>query len=104
VSPSTISVVANDQPLFFHLMHDAPAPAVGDEERQPDLQSRPHLTPRQLDVLRLLGEGDPARAIAAKLGLTEATVRNHIRAVLLEFGAHSQLEAVFRARRHGLLD
>jgi PAS domain S-box-containing protein len=104
VAVDTISVVAKDRPVFFHLMHDAPAPTVADEERQPDLEAPPHLTPRQLDVLRLLGEGASARAIAAKLGLTETTVRNHIRAVLIEFRAHSQLEAVFRARRHGLLD
>jgi DNA-binding NarL/FixJ family response regulator len=51
----------------------------------------------------VLAEGIPARAIAARLGLTEPAVRNHIRATLLELGAHSQLESVFRARCHGLL-
>lgn len=98
----TVSAIGNERPFFLHLMHDAASPVVTDDE-QPDLGPPPHLTPRQLDILRLLGEGAPARTIATKLGLTEATVRNHIRGVLLELGAHSQLEAVFRARCHGLL-
>lgn len=103
VAVDTVSAIGNGRPLFFHLMRDAPAPAVSHEEQQPDLGRPPHLTPRQLDVLHLLGEGAPVRAISANLGLAEATVRNHIRAVLVELGAHSQLEAVFRARCHGVL-
>ena len=84
-------------------MRNAPA-AVGTDERPlHDVGRPPRLTPRQLEILRLLGEGSTARTISSKLGLTEATVRNHIRAVLLELGAHSQLEAVFRARSHDLL-
>jgi DNA-binding NarL/FixJ family response regulator len=56
------------------------------------------LTLRQLEVLQLLADGVTARSIASKLGLAETTVRNHIRAVLARLGAHSQLEAVARAR------
>ena len=96
----TVSVTGNGPSLFLHLMRDAPA---ADAQPLHDLGRPPRLTPRQLEVLRLLGEGSPARAISSKLGLTETTVRNHIRAVLLELGAHSQLEAVFRARSHELL-
>lgn len=103
VAVDTISAFNSDRPLFFHLMRDAPNPPEPDEQPPPDLGPPPHLTPRQLDVLRLLAEGIPAREIAARLGRTEPTVRNHIRATLLELGAHSQLEAVFRARCHGLL-
>ena len=51
----------------------------------------------------MLGEGSSARMIARQLGLAETTVRNHIRAILLELGAHSQLEAVAKARRLGLV-
>jgi DNA-binding NarL/FixJ family response regulator len=63
----------------------------------------PTLTERQLEVLRLLGEGIRARGIAGRLGLAEATVRNHIHAVLQELEAHSQLEAVYQARAGGLI-
>lgn len=61
------------------------------------------LTPRQLEVLRLLAEGRPAKEIARTLWLSETTVRNHIRAVLRELDSHSQLEALSKARRIGLV-
>lgn len=63
----------------------------------------PELTRRQAEVLDLLGEGRSARHIAAELHLSEATVRNHIRAVKHALDARSQLEAIARARKLGLL-
>ena len=63
----------------------------------------PHLTPRQLQMLELLAEGLTARRIAARLRLKETTVRNHIQAALGQLDAHSQLEAVAKARRRRLL-
>ncbi|HEX6663379.1 MAG TPA: LuxR C-terminal-related transcriptional regulator [Gaiellaceae bacterium] len=98
----TIAALDDGRALFLHVIRDAPQ-SPPTEKPPPDLGRLPHLTPRQLDVLRLLAEGIPARAIAVRLGLSEPTVRNHIRATLLELGAHSQLEAVFRARCRGLL-
>ena len=64
----------------------------------------PVLTPRQLEVLGLLAAGKSAREICHELYLSQATVRNHIRALLLALGAHSQLEALARAREAGLLN
>lgn len=63
----------------------------------------PTLSERQRQVLELLAEGVHAREIATELGLAEATVRNHIRAVLRKLGCHSQLEAVAVAFRLELL-
>jgi PAS domain S-box-containing protein len=61
------------------------------------------LTPRQMQVLRLLGEGASTNHVAATLHLSRETVRNHVRHVLRALGAHSRLEAVAIARRRGLL-
>ena len=61
------------------------------------------LTNRQHEVLALLADGVRAQEIAARLGLSETTVRNHIRSILSRLGCHSQLEAVALARRQGLL-
>lgn len=61
------------------------------------------LTPRQRDILHLLAEGCRAKEIARRLWLSETTVRNHIRAILRELEAHSQLEALSKARRLGLV-
>lgn len=57
----------------------------------------------QLEVLQLLAAGKSARDIGAELYLSQATVRNHIRALLQALGAHTQLEALARAREFGLL-
>ncbi|MFN8221716.1 MAG: helix-turn-helix transcriptional regulator [Gaiellales bacterium] len=66
-------------------------------------RSSPELSSRQQEVLELLAEGVPAREIATRLGLAEATVRNHIRLVLRKLGCHSQLEAVAASYRLGLM-
>jgi DNA-binding NarL/FixJ family response regulator len=62
------------------------------------------LTPRQAEVLRLLGDGASTAQIEKALHLSRETVRNHIRHILRALGAHSRLEAVAIARRSGLLD
>jgi DNA-binding CsgD family transcriptional regulator len=54
-------------------------------------------------VLELLADGVQAREIADRLGLSEATVRNHIRILLRKLDSHSQLEAVAVGYRLGLL-
>jgi DNA-binding NarL/FixJ family response regulator len=61
------------------------------------------LSPRQHEVLSLLAEGVSAQAIARRLGLSESTVRNHIRDLLRRLDCHSQLQAVARAREQHLL-
>jgi PAS domain S-box-containing protein len=70
------------------------------EERPDDtpLAPLPHLTPRQVDVLRLLEQGRSTRQIAAELHLSTETVRNHIRRLFQALGVHSRLEAVAAAR------
>ncbi len=95
--------VRNDSgpPVFVHLMHDGVE--TPDEEQEGPVVPAPALTRRQLEVLRLLGEGEPAKVIARRLDIAEATVRNHIRMILLELGCHSQLEAVAEARRRRLI-
>jgi DNA-binding CsgD family transcriptional regulator len=44
------------------------------------------------------------KAVAMLLAIRESTARNHIRGILLRLGAHSQLEAVARAARLGLVE
>jgi DNA-binding CsgD family transcriptional regulator len=99
VTMSTIAAVNADHgAVGLHLFRPVPAP---DAESEPAPES--HLTPRQQEVIELIAEGVPAKVIAARLGVAEVTVRNHIRAILLELGCHSQLEALAEARRRRLL-
>lgn len=63
----------------------------------------PKLTPRQLEILRLLASGHDTKAIAERLGVVDHTVRNHMRGLFRELGVHSRLQAVARAYQLGLL-
>ncbi len=61
------------------------------------------LTPRELEVLRLLAEGLPNKSIAQRLGITEHTVKFHINAIMGKLGAQSRTEAVVLATRMGII-
>jgi DNA-binding NarL/FixJ family response regulator len=70
------------------------------EERSDDMRTAPppHLTPRQVEVLRLLEQGRSTKQIAAELHVSTETVRNHVRRLFLALGVNSRLEAVAAAR------
>jgi len=68
------------------------------DEEQPD-PPPPHLTPRQVEVLRLLQRGASTGQIARELHLSTETVRNHVRHLLRALGVHTRLEAVAAVRR-----
>jgi len=69
--------------------------------RVEDSASRPHphLTPRQVEVLRLLEQGRSTKQIADALHLSTETVRNHVRRLFRALGVNSRLEAVAVAHR-----
>ena len=67
---------------------------VADVEEEPSHAPPPHLTPRQVEVLRLLQRGASTHQIANELHLSTQTVRNHIRHLLSALGVHTRLEAV----------
>lgn len=62
------------------------------------------LTPQQLRVLGLLAEGLRVREIAQLMGVTDSTVRSHVRALRARLGARSQIEAVAMLRQSGRSD
>lgn len=94
---STITLVQGDDRQYLHVL-------VPREHRSRSSHERRLLTPRQQEVLRLLAAGVPAKQIALELGVVEVTVRNHVRAILVALGAHSQLEAIATARRLELIE
>jgi DNA-binding NarL/FixJ family response regulator len=62
------------------------------------------LTPRELDVLRLIGAGKANKEIAACLELSERTVRTHVSSILAKLGLSSRTQAALWAAREGLVD
>lgn len=61
------------------------------------------LTPRELEVLRLLAQGKPNKIIGADLAITEVTVKSHIQSVFRKLNVLSRTEALAVATRRGLL-
>ena len=61
------------------------------------------LTSREVQVLELLAEGLPNKAIAARLGISDQTVKFHVASISGKLGTHTRTETVRRAVRSGLI-
>lgn len=61
------------------------------------------LTARELEVLDLIAEGLPNKAIAARLSISEHTVKFHVSSICGKLGAENRTDAVRRAVRRGLI-
>jgi len=62
----------------------------------------PRLTPQQLRVLHMLCAGLSNKQIGMQLGVTEATVKAHMRAIMEKFSADNRTQVVVSAQRLGL--
>jgi DNA-binding NarL/FixJ family response regulator len=69
-----------------------PAPQSGD---------KPQLTPRQMEILQLLAEGLPNKSISRQLGVSEDTVKTHLKSLFQEFAVHTRTACVSAARQRG---
>ena len=70
---------------------------------EPPLSDPTHcLTPRELDVLRLIADGRSDQEIAAALALSRRTVTSHVTSILTKLGLPSRAAAAAHAVRHGL--
>jgi two-component system, NarL family, response regulator len=77
-----------------------PALAARMSERLPLLE----LSARELDVLRLICKGMANKDIAARLGIAENTVKNHVAAILDKLGAQDRTQAAVYALERGIVD
>jgi PAS domain S-box-containing protein len=110
VSTLAIPLEGNGSGLIVHLFREvaarpvAPPPAGAEAALQPaQTNGTSPLTPRELEVLRLLATGANTKSAADKLGVSPATIRNHVQNLLGKLGVHSRLQAVAYATSHGLL-
>ncbi len=86
--------VLDPRDLDLLLAAAAPAPASAEASA---------LTPRELEVLRMMAEGAANKIIAWKLGISEHTVKFHVASILSRLGAASRTEAVTMGIRKGLV-
>jgi DNA-binding NarL/FixJ family response regulator len=68
-----------------------------------DAEVEEPLTSREIQVLTLLAEGLPNKAIANRLGISDQTVKFHVASVSGKLGAANRTDAVRRAVRRGLI-
>lgn len=62
------------------------------------------LTPREIDVLRLIAAGNANKEIGTQLSLTEVTVKSHVKNILAKLGANDRTHAVTIALKRGIID
>jgi DNA-binding NarL/FixJ family response regulator len=62
------------------------------------------LTPRELDVLRMVAQGKGNKIIASDLDIAEYTVKNHIKSILVKLRADDRTGAVVTAARRGYIE
>ena len=60
------------------------------------------LTPRELEILRHVAEGESNKAIGRALDITDGTVKLHVKSILRKLGMRSRVEAAVLAVEHGL--
>lgn len=69
----------------------------------PEPCNKTHLTPRQSEILQFLAKGLPNKSIGRQMGLSEGTVKVHLKLIFQELAVHTRTECVNVARERGLL-
>ena len=82
---------------------DSLAGVFGDQLAEVDDELSEEITSRETEVLRMLAEGLVNKDIAARLGISEHTVKFHISSILDKLGASTRTEAVTLGIRRGLI-
>jgi DNA-binding NarL/FixJ family response regulator len=72
------------------------------EKADPDAGKIASLTPREKEIVTLVSDGFNGEKIAKQLGISEATVRNHLTSILAKLDLSNKFELAVYALRHGL--
>jgi two-component system, NarL family, response regulator YdfI len=98
VTAAAAGLVAIHPETANSLLNSAPAPAPASAASTPQ-----SLTPREVEVLRMLAEGLGNKEIAWQLGISEHTVKFHVGSIFTKLDAASRTEAVMIGVRLGLV-
>ena len=101
--------------LIKNVLHDELIKAIrtvhsGEKYLTPEVKAvlastpfRPELTPREIDVLKLLAQGLINKHIGYALGITEHTVKNHVKSILEKLGVEDRTHAATVAFQRGII-
>jgi RNA polymerase sigma factor (sigma-70 family) len=73
------------------------------EKRLQDRLSEPEITPREREILTLVTRGNANKEIAATLGISEDTVKQHVSRILMKLKVNDRAQATAEAIRRGLV-
>lgn len=76
-----------------------PARKKKEEEMIPD-----PLSPREIEILRIVAQGASNKEIADHLFISEGTVKNHLSSILSKLGVRDRMQAILKAREYGIID
>ena len=100
---SALRDIENGKNVVAQDLTDALARMVqGDANLADDEGPFSDLTPREMEILCLLAEGQSNKLIARNLGISDGTVKLHVKAILRKLGIHSRVEAAVIAVEQGL--
>ena len=71
--------------------------------RLADRLVRPSITPRELDVLRLMSRGRTNKEMASAMFISEETVKTHLKSLFQKLGVHDRTEAVAVSLQRGII-
>ena len=95
ISPAVLPAASGARDRATRREQHAAAVAGGDAE--------PHLTDRELEVLRALAEGMGNKQIGGRLGISPSTVKYHLQAIFAKLGVRTRSEAVSYGLRRGVV-
>lgn len=62
------------------------------------------LSPREVEILRIVAQGASNKEIAERLFISEGTVKNHLSSILSKLGVRDRMQAILKAREYGIID
>ena len=100
---AAIYAAYNGQVLLSAEAAESLAAVYGDSEPDSDDALLEEITPREIEVLRMLAEGLVNKDIASRMNISDHTVKFHISSILEKLGASTRTEAVTIGIRRGLI-
>ena len=95
-------IVAGKTVVAPDLAHVLARVVQGDSINPPQESPFAKLTPREVEILALLAEGQSNKVIARNLGISDGTVKLHVKSILRKLGVHSRVEAAVIAVEQGM--
>ena len=101
------SVAALEAALCMSGQNSLPVPSRPPPDSSADplaymaIEELARLSPRELEIARLMASGKPVQDVASTLDLSPNTVRNHVKSVFVKLRVHSQVELLSKLAGHG---